>query len=232
MKEYYTDRFCKCGCKGKIEKKSCHLLKGYKIPEYILGHHVRISNPMHDPKVVEKLSGQNSAMKRVEVKNKIKEKNNPFYGKKHSKEVKEYLKQINSGEFNPMYGKEGFWKNKKRSQEWITRVREWAIKRGFKGEKNPMWKGGIQCDPYCSIWLDKEYKDSIKERDEYKCLNPVCKKISNKICIHHIDYNKKNCNPFNLITLCFSCNGTANKDREWHQQWYQTIIYRRYIMNR
>jgi hypothetical protein len=91
------------------------------------------------------------------------------------------------------------------------------------------WKGGISCEPYCEIWLNNEYKNSIKERDKYSCLNPECSKLNNKLCIHHIDYNKKNCHPFNLITLCFSCNGKANKNREWHEYWYKAIIYQRYI---
>ena len=96
------------------------------------------------------------------------------------------------------------------------------------GEKNPAWKGGIACEPYCDVWLDKKYKESIKERDGYKCLNPDCNKNSNRLCLHHINYNKKDCRPKNLITICNSCNLRANKDRIWHEVWYNTIIYRRY----
>jgi len=96
------------------------------------------------------------------------------------------------------------------------------------GKNNQNWKGGISCEPYCFEWSSKEFKDFIKERDGYKCLNPDCWKTSNKLCVHHIDYNKKNCEPHNLITLCASCNSRANKDREWHTSWYQTILYRRY----
>lgn len=104
-----------------------------------------------------------------------------------------------------------------------------SLSKAITGEKHPNWKGGISAEPYCYQWLDKEYKESIKERDGYKCLNPECNKISNKICLHHIDYIKKNCHPFNLITICNSCNGKANVDREWHESWYNAIIYNRYI---
>jgi len=97
----------------------------------------------------------------------------------------------------------------------------------LSGVNNPNWRGGIDCDPYCDAWADPEYKESIKERDGYKCINPMCKKISNYICIHHIDYNKKNCSPKNLITLCYSCNSTANFNREWYKSWYDAIILRR-----
>jgi len=99
----------------------------------------------------------------------------------------------------------------------------------FCGPNHPNWKGGITADPYCDAWLDKEYKDSLKERDGNKCLNPYCFKTSKKLVIHHIDYDKKNCHPLNLITMCDPCNGRANKDRDWHTSWYQAIIYRRYI---
>ena len=101
------------------------------------------------------------------------------------------------------------------------------LKRERIAENNPAWKGGISCEPYCEQWLDQEYKESIKKRDGYMCLNPECNKVTNRLCIHHIDYNKKNCHPLNLITVCISCNAKANKNKRWHKLWYQTIIFRR-----
>lgn len=98
----------------------------------------------------------------------------------------------------------------------------------YSGPNSPSWKGGLSYEPYCEQWKDKEYKESIKERDGYKCLNPECNKKCKILNIHHIDYNKKNCNPLNLITLCISCNSKANKDREWHKLWYYAIIKNRY----
>ena len=96
------------------------------------------------------------------------------------------------------------------------------------GSGNSSWKGGISCEPYCYEWSFKEFKEYIKERDGNRCLNPDCWGNIHKLCIHHIDYNKKNCEPENLITLCKSCNSRANKDREWYNAWYKAIIYRRY----
>ncbi len=99
---------------------------------------------------------------------------------------------------------------------------------GFSGLGHPNWKGGISCEPYCQDWT-KEFKEFIKERDGYRCLNPYCdSKNPNDLVIHHIDYNKKNCGPDNLITVCRSCNNRANKDREWHKFWYKAIIQNRY----
>lgn len=96
------------------------------------------------------------------------------------------------------------------------------------GSGNPSWRGGISYEPYCPIWKDKGYKNLIKERDRYKCLNPSCKCEDSRLHIHHIDYNKKNCDIKNLITLCGACNASANRDRFWHTAWYRAIMYRRY----
>jgi hypothetical protein len=96
------------------------------------------------------------------------------------------------------------------------------------GSKNHQWNGGASYEPYCPIWSDKEYKEDIKLRDGNKCLNPTCNKKDNRLHIHHIDYNKKNCCPSNLITLCGSCNVKANTNREWHTAWYKALLFRRY----
>ena len=36
-----------------------------------------------------------------------------------------------------------------------------------------------------------------------------------KLKKNHIDYDKKNCNPENLITLCNHCNIKVNKNRDY-----------------
>jgi len=95
------------------------------------------------------------------------------------------------------------------------------------GKNHPQWKGGISAEPYCLIWKDKQYKEDIKKRDNYRCQNPDCWQTSNSLCIHHINYNKKECHPSNLITLCKSCNSRANKDREWHREWYKIMMEKR-----
>jgi len=114
------------------------------------------------------------------------------------------------------------WKGKKRPDH-----SEW-MKENCQGETHPAWKGGISYEPYCDAWQDRDYKESIKERDGCKCLNPECRKIPCRLILHHINYNKKDCSPRNLITICQSCNGRANKNRRWHKSWYLAILHRRY----
>ena len=99
---------------------------------------------------------------------------------------------------------------------------------GKVGSLSATWKGGISKKPYCQDW-SKDLKEFIKERDGYKCMNPNCSsKNPGDLTVHHINYNKKSCGPENLITVCRSCNGRANKDRNWHEYWYKAILYRRY----
>ena len=102
----------------------------------------------------------------------------------------------------------------------------------FSGAGNPNWRGGLSYEPYCEIWTS-ELKEYIKFRDGNVCLNPCCKsKNPSNLVVHHIDYDKKNCNQYNLITVCNTCNTEANFNRTWHKNWYTAIIYRRYkILN-
>ncbi len=105
----------------------------------------------------------------------------------------------------------------------------YAIK--ISGSGNPSWKGGISLEPYCDAWKDKEYKQDLRDRDGNRCLNPYCYGTDKVLAIHHVDYNKKNCHPSNLITVCNSCNKRANFDRAWHKSWYQAILRQRYNYN-
>jgi len=90
------------------------------------------------------------------------------------------------------------------------------------GLNNPNWKGGLSLLPYCYEWT-KDLKSYIKERDYNTCQNPSCDTIE-KLAVHHINYDKLNCDPDNLITLCMSCNSKANGNREFWKELYQGII--------
>lgn len=96
------------------------------------------------------------------------------------------------------------------------------------GENNPNWKGGYHKKDYCLEWLDQEYKTSIRKRDKFICQNPYCYKATTILNIHHIDYDKKNCHPSNLITVCASCNALANSKRKWHTEWYQILMNKKF----
>jgi hypothetical protein len=100
-----------------------------------------------------------------------------------------------------------------------------AIK--ITGSGNPSWKGGVSLKPYCDAWKDKVYKEAIKYRDNNICRNPCCFGVTKELTIHHINYDKEDCRPINLITICRSCNSRANTDRTWHKNWYSILMCNR-----
>ncbi len=183
-------------------------------------------------------------MKCENYRNKMKGKNNHFFKKKHTQDSKDLISQKKKGKPTWNKNKRNIYSDeyikklsdsKKGKPSWNKGILNWMKRESqlariekIKGENHWNWKGGISCEPYCEQWRDKEYKESIKERDGHICLNPSCLKNSKNLCIHHIDYNKKNCHPNNLITLCKSCNTIANFNRQWHQEWYKSIIIIRY----
>jgi len=84
----------------------------------------------------------------------------------------------------------------------------------LRGENSPQWKGGISYEKYTIDWTET-LKKSIRERDHYIC--QICNNQYNEgkeFAIHHIDYDKQNCNPDNLLTLCNSCHSKTNYNRE------------------
>ena len=83
----------------------------------------------------------------------------------------------------------------------------------YKGEKSHLWQGGKSFEPYTLDWTNT-LRRSIRERDDYVC--SLCKRLQGDevFDVHHIDYDKKNCNPNNLITLCRSCHVKTNTNRD------------------
>ena len=74
------------------------------------------------------------------------------------------------------------------------------------GERNPAWNGGIADWDYSPNW--KAICRLVRKRDEYTC--QLCgkqfKPQSRTLHIHHIDEDKRNTHPWNLIALCSSCH--------------------------
>ena len=153
--------------------------------------------------------------------------NNKPKSEEHKRKISEAKKGTQCENRNSNYGNYWSEKQKKEQSEKLkgnglgTKRPEHSLK--MYGSGNPNWQGGISYEPYCEVWKDNEYKYSIRDRDSNKCQNPYCNENSENLCIHHINYNKKDCHPDNLITLCFSCNAKANFDREIWQVLYEKI---------
>jgi hypothetical protein len=89
-----------------------------------------------------------------------------------------------------------------------------------KGAKCWNWQGGKSFEKYTINWTE-DLRESIRKRDDYRCqmcgmaqseMNGRHKKLS----VHHIDYEKINLNPSNLISLCHRCHAkTCVKRGYW-----------------
>lgn len=90
------------------------------------------------------------------------------------------------------------------------------------GEANPNWLGGVSRLPY--PWNFRQISRAIIERDGGVCQNPTCRGADIRLTTHHIDYDKENCAPENLICLCSSCNSRANFGRERWRKLYAGIV--------
>jgi len=134
-------------------------------------------------------------------------------GHRHTEETKRKISQALKGRPTKYHGK-GFQKGHPDLVPKESRKRQ-GLK--IKGEKNYLWRGGKSFEKYGIEWT-QTLKRSIRERDHYTC--QLCGKLQGDTAfiVHHIDQNKRNNNPNNLVTLCRSCH------MEIHQRDYREII--------
>ena len=127
-----------------------------------------------------------------------------------------------SGNKNPFYGKTHTEKTRKKisikTKERMSNPKNnYFYGRRLTGSLNGNWKGGTSFMAYPSGW-NRKFKEQIRARDDYICqaCNRTQKNNREKLCIHHIDYDKKNIFPINLISLCKRCHAkTAGNREEW-----------------
>ncbi|MBA7656164.1 hypothetical protein ES703_64079 [subsurface metagenome] len=114
-------------------------------------------------------------------------------------------------------------RGKGHSQETRQKISKKLKERLTDSMKNPNWRGGLSFEPYPSEF-NNALKESIRERDNYicqKCGVPECECLT-KLHIHHIDYDKSNCLPSNLVSLCHKCNSQVNTNRESWQKFFES----------
>ena len=140
--------------------------------------------------------------------------------RKLSEETKEKISIANKGRKWSEESKRKLSKTLRRhklSKETKKKISESHIGKMMKDE-NPNWQGGKSFEPYTTDWTET-LKRAIRERDNYIC--QLCSQYGNTV--HHKDYNKKNCNPNNLITLCISCNAKVNFNRDYWQNYFKSL---------
>lgn len=92
-----------------------------------------------------------------------------------------------------------------------------------QGPGAPNWRGGVSFEPYPPEF-NSALKRRIRERDGYRC--QLCgiteAELGQRLHIHHIDYDKTNCNPSNLISLCPRCHSlTTHTSDARRESWIE-----------
>ena len=170
---------------------------------------------------------ENNPMKNEEIRRKVSYsligKPSKNKGKKCTEETKQKIREARAKQI---------FSEKSRNKKSETMKKNWAdkefrenqLKNAYfkKGDGHPDWLEGISFELY-GIEFNKELKQFIKDRDFKMCQTPNCMNDKN-LCVHHIDYNKKNNDPKNLTTLCRNCHSKTNYNRNYFTEFYTNII--------
>jgi hypothetical protein len=96
------------------------------------------------------------------------------------------------------------------------------------GKDAPNWQGGLNEIGY--YLFTPKLKEEIRDRDNYEC--QLCHKsqkeelkdFNRTLSVHHIDYNRQNCDKENLISLCHKCNMKVNFNRDYWFAYFTELI--------
>ena len=156
---------------------------------------------------------------------KLKNPTRYWLGKKRSLKTIEKISKAKIGKPSWNKGTKGIMKaNRTSFKKGEHNGIEFGKGRRMDGEHHYNWQGGKSFESY-GMEFNKELKKLIKIRDEFICQE--CGKNEYQIHhhIHHIDYDKKNNNQSNLITLCRSCHIKTNfKRNDWKFYFQKKVI--------
>lgn len=140
--------------------------------------------------------------------------NDPSITKKANNGCKLFHK--NHPEFASNIGKKSFL-GKKHTEESKLKMSKTHI-----GSNNAHWQGGFSIQ--YPFEFNHNLKETVRQRDNYQCKICHISQNSQRLSIHHIDYDKYNLNLDNLISLCRSCHQKTNLSREHWKQYFKNIV--------
>jgi len=144
-------------------------------------------------------------------------------GREHSEETRKKISESHKGL------KHGDGAKRKMSEYRTGLKLSEETKRKMSQSRMGRERGGISHITYPADWT-QTLKQSIRERDNYVCQEcgihqDELEGWNKRLDVHHIDYDKNNCNPTNLVSLCRSCHAKTNADRDsWFNYFNNTTI--------
>jgi len=140
-------------------------------------------------------------------------------GYHHSEETKKKIGLKRSGENCNFYGNAPWNEGIPMRPESREKLKKNA--HIMRGENHPQWRGGKSFEKYGKGW--KQVRCDIRYRDNHQCQLCGKKEIKRHFDVHHIDYDKKNLDPNNLITLCNGCHMKTSFNREQWISMFKTL---------
>lgn len=175
--------------------------------------------------------------------------NHPLYGKPRPEKIRDKISTSHIGiipsketRATMSVAKIEYWKNLKNRAKLSTKLIEcWKdpefiikqkeamnhpeVKTKISGENHYNWQGGISTLPY-GPEFNSSLKSQIRERDNHTCqeCQHTEEQLGYPLSVHHIDYDKMNSSPENLISLCYSCHAQTNFGRaDWTEYFRETM---------
>ena len=146
------------------------------------------------------------------LKGKMSGENNPFYGRTHSEETKQYWSNIRKGRARSPESIEGTaskLRGRKRNITWMDKMQAARRLVDQHGENGPNWKGGVTPNSKMErIKFRTTLQKKVFERDNYTC--QLCGETGGYLQVDHIqswaDHVDKRFDISNCRTLCMSCH--------------------------
>ena len=145
-------------------------------------------------------------------------------GRKQSSEAKELQRLrmlgntswINSSGFSDhAHSPDSRERAKASCEKWYNEHTREFLTTVLRGSDSPQWLGGLSNFPY-PFAFNEQLKRQIRERDGNVC--QLCSKTEEqngrKLDVHHVGYDKENCESTSLVSLCRRCHSRVNTNRD------------------
>ena len=141
------------------------------------------------------------------------------------------LSEANKGEKSPNYGKPRSEETRRKISEAhkgksLSEETRRKLSEALKGEKSPNWKGGISFAPYCPKF-NNEFKERVRSFFGRRCVECGTQENGKALHVHHVNFNKMSCcddTPPLFVPLCPSCHARTQKDREYWEEHFTSMI--------